>query len=108
MPHIDEVRQKAAFEYVNRDAPSSATDIATETVYVTKVRVNNRTAGALTLILKDKSGTPVEKYTLVSIAANSVSLEVTDHFPETYTGGITIEASATGLSVTVEGYKDPA
>ena len=108
MPHIDEVRQKVAFEYVNRDAPSSATDIATQTVYVTKVRVHNRTSGALTITIKDRSGTAVEKYTAISIAANSVVLEVSSEFPETYTDGINLVASATGLSVTIEGYKEPS
>ncbi len=107
MPHIDEVRQKKRFTYINRDAPSSATDITAKTTYVTKIRILNRTGGALTISIDDKSGTPIEKYTSISIAANQITLEVMATMPETFTDGITINASATGLSVTIEGFQEP-
>ena len=107
MPHINEVKHKKRFTYINRDAPSSATDIATKTVYVTKIRIHNRTGGALTISIDDRSGTPIEKYTAISIAANQISLEIMSDMPETFTDGITINASATGLSVTIEGFQEP-
>lgn len=108
MPHISEVLAKVAFSIIDRDMPTSARDDATETVYVAKIRLANRTGGALTVTIKDKSTTPVEKYTAVSIAANTVSLELMSDWPETFVDGINVVASATGISYTIEGRKEPA
>jgi len=106
MAYIDDVKQKKRFEYINRAAPNSATDITTKTTYVTKIRIANR--GAIsTFTLADKSSTPVEKYEAVSIGANSVSSDVMSDNPEKFEGGITLTAGdADRLSVTIEGFQE--
>jgi len=86
--------------------------VSTRDIWVTKVRLANTTGAAITFNLYDNldggstpSG-PNLRYAAVSIAANSVSLESLKS-PERLEQGAVIFASATGLQVTIEGWRKP-
>lgn len=93
---------------------SSASDgvVSSRDAWVTKVRLANTTGGAITFNLTDNlSGAttptgPNYRYTAVSIAANSVSLELIKP-PDKCEEGTVFYASATGLQVDVEGWRKP-
>jgi len=93
---------------------SSATDglVSSRDVWVTKVRLANTTGGAVTFTMSDNlSGSttptgPNYRYTAVSIAANSVALEVEPQ-AERHEEGAVFYASATGLQAEVEGWRKP-
>ena len=93
---------------------SSATDgvVSSRDIWLAKIRLANSTAGALTFNLTDNLSStttptgPNYRYTAVSIAANSVSLEQPKP-PEKMEEGCVFYASATGLQVIVEGWRKP-
>ena len=94
----------------------SSTDgvISSRDVWLSKVRLANTTAGAIDFTLTDNlSGStsttgPNSRYQIVSIAANSVSLEVLNTAsPELCDEGAVFYASATGLQATIEGWRKP-
>lgn len=62
----------AEFRYRNRAVSDSAVDIVEETVYISSIRICNRTGSAATITIKDRDTVPFEYYEAVSIPANSV------------------------------------
>lgn len=90
------------FEYKS-EAPTVAADLATVTTYVHVIRFSNTTAGAITVTLIDKAGTPMEWYKTVSIAANSVSNERIAS-PLKFEDGINLVASGAGLDTYILGF----
>jgi len=81
--------------------PNSATDVVTQTVFLDYMVLSNTTAGALTVVLKDKTtncnGAACQFWPTVSIAANSTS---TVNFGGIIvTSGLQWQASATNSVV---------
>jgi hypothetical protein len=102
----------AEFRYRNRAVLATPVDIVAETVYVTSIRVHNRTATSATISIKDKDGTPFEYYEAVPVAGNSIVNERIaaglSHAPGAaikFVGGITIQAgTADALTIEVFGW----
>lgn len=104
MPEIEGIRiPDKPLTYQQVIGNASADDIATKDCWITRVRVSNPTAGALTVTLKDKRGTPLNHYGGVSIAANSVSNERIEP-PLKCVGGADIQASGAGLVGDIAGF----
>ena len=96
------------FRYRSRAVSDTPADITTHTVYVTSIRVHNRTGTAATFTLSDRDTTPFEYYEAVSVAGNTVFNErVATGSPGQpgaalkFVDGITI-AAGTADSLTVE------
>lgn len=73
--------------------PSSATDVTTSDTWLYQLTVANKTAGAVTLQVLDKAGTPRNVVPTVSLEANSLAIM---SWPEgvKLTGGMRWAASA--------------
>ena len=109
MPHLYGIRlPDKEFRYRSRSVPGSATDISTDTTWVTSIRIANRTGSAATITLTDKDGTPFEYYTAVSVPANGVVNERIAT-PLKFVGGISITAgTADALTAEIFGWQDPS
>lgn len=83
--------------------PTVAADVTTVDTFLKQIRVSNTTAGALTITILDKQDTPRTHTPTVSIAANSVYLDVA---PECILmkGGVNWVASGAGLEAEIFGY----
>jgi hypothetical protein len=93
--------------YRHEAAVAAAPTVVTAvTTHLTKIRVVNTTAGAITFTMTNNEGSPVDKYTAVPIAANSILHE---HFevPEKMTSGIKLSASGAGLLISLAGWQKP-
>lgn len=97
-------------EYISggADLHTAAVDVVEEDAYITSLRVNNTTAGALTFTLIDKSAELNNFHKDVSIAANGAFIELATIEPLYCEGGFDIQASATGLEVVCIYYTRPA
>lgn len=86
--------------------------VSSRDIWIVKVRLANTTGSAITFTLYDNldggsSPTgPNQRYPFVSIAANSVVSELLKP-PERLEQGAICVASATGLQVTIEGWRKP-
>lgn len=90
--------------HTNRVAvPALAADVTTKDSIIYQIVIVNTTAGAITITVKDKDGTPSELLPTVNIAANTTYIAV---FPygEHMVGGINWVASGAGLKARIYGY----
>lgn len=90
--------------HTNRVAvPAVAADVTTTDTVIYQISITNTTAGALTLTIKDKAGTPSELFEAVSIAANTTYVAAFP-FGEHMVGGVNWVASGVGLKARIFGY----
>lgn len=93
----------------DKEVPIVPETVVSKDAYISSIRLSNTSAGAITFTLADRQGTPLERYKDVSIAANSVSLEVLSRNDEPIkmVSGFTVDASAAGLEATIVYYTRP-
>jgi len=99
-------RQLPSRELVGKQTavPTSPTDIIAVDTYINTIWVANTTAGSLTLLVKDKQGTPATLVPTIAIAANTGTLINFGDSCQYCPGGVTWSASNTGLVASVFGY----
>lgn len=83
---------------------SGMTDITTVDTEVALITITNTTAGALTITIQDKQTSPQALATSHSISANS-ELSYDFNPPRLFIGGVSWQASNTGLVGLVRGRK---
>lgn len=84
--------------------PTSATDLTTTDTWINQIILVNTTAGALTVTINDKQGSPLALVPTVSLAANTLYITVFP-FAVKMTSGISWSASGAGINAEIFGYK---
>lgn len=84
--------------------PTSGTDLTTTDTWINQIVLANTTAGSVTVTIADKQGSPLTLVPTVTLSANTLYITVFP-FAIKMVGGINWQASGSGVTAEIFGYK---